>query len=381
MTPTEPTTDIETIATPSWITLDRAQFAQNIGVVRQHIGPRVKLMVAVKANAYGHGSRQIARICESNGVDWLAVASVSEAAVVRDAGVRLPILVLTALDVSQVALAQQLDLTAVVFDMEQGRSLADEAHRIGWQIPCHVKIDSGMSRLGLQQDEVLSSVTVLQALPGLRIEGLMTHFAVADEDENWTQQQLTRFMECVDILRSQGIAPALLHAGNSPAMLRDSRYHLDMVRPGLAMYGFAPSESVSLWPGMAPVLTWKTRISQVRTLAAGQYVGYGNQYRTSQTEQIAILPVGYADGFRRAPAGWQHVLIGGQAAPVVGRISMEKCAVRVDHIDPVQAGDEAVLIGRQGDATLTADQVAEWLGTIHYEVVTCLNDRIRRLVI
>jgi alanine racemase len=245
----------------------------------------------------------------------------------------------------------------------------------------HVKVDTGMGRLGLLPDRVLPFVREVGRLPGLALEGIFTHFSVADaEDLDYTRWQLARFQGVLERLAEAGVAWRYVHAANSAALLRLPAARFDMVRLGIAMYGLPPAPQVPLPAGFRPAMSWRTTVAQVKTLPPGSYVSYGNTYRTAGAETIAVIPVGYADGFRRAPTRWREVLVRGRRAPIVGRVCMDQTMIRVDHVPGVRVGDEVVLIGAQGDDAITADEVADWLGTINYEVVSEILARVPRRV-
>jgi alanine racemase len=238
-----------------------------------------------------------------------------------------------------------------------------------------------MGRLGLLPDQVVSFVGGIRDLPGLDLEGIFTHFSIADDkDLSYTRWQLDRFQEVLGQLAEIGANFRIVHCANSAALLRLPEARFDMVRLGLAMYGLQPSPSVVLPPGFRPALEWKTTIAQVKTLLPGSFVSYGNTYRTEGNETIAVIPVGYADGFRRAPTRWQSVLVHGRRAPIVGRVCMDQTMINVTHIPHVRVGDEVVLIGRQGTDAISAEEVAGWLGTINYEVVSEILARVPRVV-
>jgi alanine racemase len=237
-----------------------------------------------------------------------------------------------------------------------------------------------MGRLGLLPDQVIAFAEDVRHLPRLRLEGIFTHFSVADEESlDYTRWQLDQFRDVLARLEQIGVTFRQIHCANSAAALRLPQSHFNMVRIGLAMYGLQPSSHVSLPQGSRPALTWKTSVAQVKALPSGSYVSYGNTYRTTENETIAVIPVGYADGFRRAPTRWREVLVRGQRAPIVGRVCMDQTMLRVDHIPEVRVGDEVVLIGPQGGDEITAEEVAEWLGTINYEVVSEILARVPRL--
>jgi alanine racemase len=236
-----------------------------------------------------------------------------------------------------------------------------------------------MGRLGLLPEKATDFVHSVRSLPGLSLEGIFTHFSIADaSDLDYTRWQLERFEQVLEALKTLGITFPMVHAANSAALLRLPESRFSMVRLGLAMYGLAPSLAVSLPSGTRRALSWKTTIAQVKTLPRGSFVSYGNTYETKEEETIAVIPVGYADGFRRAPQHWGEVLVGGQRAPIVGNVCMDQTMINVSHIADVRVGDEVVLIGSQGDETITTEEIAERLDTINYEVVSVIMARVPR---
>ncbi|MEL6308091.1 MAG: alanine racemase [Chloroflexota bacterium] len=369
--------DENTFLRPSWIDIDVDAIANNVRIIKSHIGD-VELMAVVKADAYGHGAVMVARTALANGATQLAVASIAEAIELRDAGIRAPILVMTYAPAQTVRQAHQLDITLTVYDVEQAEQYDRVARTLSGKLKVHIKIDSGMGRLGILADEAMRAFRLFNALNNLEVEGVYTHFSSAEDDPDYTAYQVETFLEAIRPLRAAGIRVKYTHAANSPGTLASTDNHFNLVRPGVMLYGLPPSEETPLYEGMRPAMSWKTSVIQVKLFPAGHPIGYGRTYVTSDEELIAFLPVGYADGFRRSPNTWEYVLIKGQRAPVVGRISMEKVAVSVTHISNVRAGDEVVLLGKQGNEEITATMIADWLGTINYEVVSNILARVPR---
>ena len=366
---------------PTWVEVDLEAVAYNVRQVKETVGPEVEVLAVLKADAYGHGALTVARTALNNGASFCGVASVNEAIRLRDGGVNAPIL---ALGYTPAWLARDAllhDATLTLYDADLARAFSRTATDLRRTARVHVKVDTGMGRLGLLPDQVIPFVEEIRGLPGLDLEGIFTHFSVADDaDLAYTRWQLARFQEVLDQLAEIGVTFRLVHCANSAATLRLPEARFNMVRLGLAMYGLQPSPHVPLPPGFRPALAWKTTIAQVKHLPPGSYVSYGNTYRTEQEETIAVIPVGYADGFRRAPTRWQAVLVRGQRAPIVGRVCMDQTMIHVSHIPNVRVGDEVVLIGRQGGDAIAAEEVAEWLGTITYEVVSEILARVPRVV-
>jgi alanine racemase len=368
---------------PTWVEIDLEAVAGNVRQAQQIVGPGVGICAVLKADGYGHGAAGVAQTALNNGARMLAVACLAEAVTLRRAAIDAPILVLGYTPAWQARDTVRHDVTATVYDLDVARALSRAAADLNRPVRVHVKVDTGMGRLGLLPGAVLPFVQALWHLPGLAVEGIFTHFSVADsvqpEHVAHTRQQLAIFQGLLSSLADAGVRPPLVHAANSAAMLAlpDSRF--DMVRLGIALYGLAPSPAVPLPEGFCPVLRWKTQVAQVKGLPPDSPVSYGNTYRTAGETTIAVIPVGYADGFRRAPRHWGHVLVRGQRAPIVGRVTMDQTMLDVTHIPGVRQGDEVVLIGQQGDAEITVDQVAERLGTVSYEVVSEILARVPRV--
>jgi alanine racemase len=366
---------------PTWMEVDLEAVAYNVRQVKEIVGPEVEVLAVLKADAYGHGALTVARTALNNGASFCGVASVNEGTKLRDGGVDAPILVLGYTPAWLVREALLHDLTLTLYDAELARVFSRAASGLHRVARVHIKVDTGMSRLGLQPEEVVPFVQQVRDLPALEIEGIFTHFSVADApDLDYTLWQLRRFQQVLSDLAQIGTAPRYIHCANSAALLRLPESRFNMVRLGLAMYGLQPSPSVPLPAGFRPALTWKTTIAQVKRLPPGRFVSYGNTYQTTTEQTIAVIPVGYADGFRRAPTHWQAVLVRGQRAPVVGRVCMDQTMIDVTHIPNVRVGDEVVLIGHQGEDTISAEEVAEWLGTVNYEVVSEILARVPRVV-
>jgi Alr-MurF fusion protein len=368
---------------PTWLEVDLGAIGNNTRLVKELVGPDMRVLVSLKADAYGHGALRVARTVLRNGGEWLGVATVSEAAPLREAGVDAPILVFGYIAPWQAREVARLDLRATVYSLDTAQALSRAACDLGREVRVHVKLDTGMARLGLRAEDVAGVVAfceTLAALPGLRVEGVFTHFATADSaDQSYARRQLERFNAVLRALQAHGLRPPLVHAANSAAMLALPEARFDLVRPGVAIYGLHPSDEVRLPPAFRPALAFKTQVAQVKDIPPGEGISYGATYVTTTTTRIAVLPVGYADGFRRAPTNWGEVLVRGRRAPLLGRVCMDQCMVDVTHISGVRTGDEVVLIGRQGDDEITAEAVARRLGTIAYEVVAELLARVPRV--
>jgi len=368
---------------PTWLEIDLSAIANNTRAMKQLVGPDVRVLVSLKADGYGHGALKVARTALHNGASMLGVATVSEATPLREAGITAPILVFGYVPLWQMREAVRLDLTITLYTLDAARALSRAAMALGKTARVHVKVDTGMSRLGIRSeriDEILALLRAIRELPNLELEGLFTHFAKADSaDHTHAHLQLARFQEVLHRIELEGLRPPLVHAANSAATLMLPEARFDMVRPGIALYGLEPSPDVRLPEEFQPALAFKTQVAQVKLIPAGEGISYGGTFVTEQPTWIAVLPVGYADGFRRAPANWGSVLIHGQEAPLLGRVCMDQSMVDISHIPEVRVGDEVVLIGRQGNAALTAETVAQRLGTINYEVVAEILARVPRV--
>ncbi len=369
---------------PTWVAIDLNAIGNNTRLIKELVGPTVRVLVSLKADAYGHGALKVARTVMRNGASMLGVATVSEAVPLREAGITAPILVFGYVPPWQMREAVRLGLTVTLYSPEAAQALARAAQALDKMVKIHAKIDTGMGRLGVraeQLDAVLELVSAIDAhKPVLEFEGLYTHMASADaEDLSYSRLQLARFQRVLTLLEEHGLRPPIVHAANSAATLSLPEARFAMVRPGIAIYGLDPSEHIRLPQGFRAALSFKTLVAQVKMLPAGECVSYGCTYVTDRPTRIAVLPVGYADGFRRAPNNWGSVLLHGQEAPILGRVCMDQCMVDVTHIPQTRVGDEVVLIGQQGQATLSAEKVAQRLGTINYEVVSEILARVPRV--
>jgi alanine racemase len=365
---------------PTWLEVDLEAIAHNVRRVVEMVGPSVTVLAVLKADGYGHGALRVARTALNNGAGYLGVASINEGALLRQAGIAAPILVLGYTPAWQARELVLHGLSATVFNLDVARALSRAAAELDSQVRVHIKVDTGMGRLGLLPDEVVPFVLDLQSMPNLVMEGIFTHFSVADGDLAYTRSQIERLDRVLEALSQVGVGFPLVHAANSAAILTLPESHFNMVRLGIAMYGLQPSTQVRCPPDFRPALAFKTQVAQVKHLPSGSYVSYGNTYQTTGDQCIAVIPVGYADGFRRSPRHWGEVLVRGQRAPIVGRVCMDQTMIDVSGIPGVRQGDEVVLIGEQRGERITAEDVAERLGTINYEVVSEILARVPRVV-
>jgi alanine racemase len=364
----------------TWAEIDLDAIAHNARELKQLVGEKTELMAVVKANAYGHGAVPVAEAALENGASRLAVNRAVEGVQLRQAGITAPVLILGYTLPAQAETIVRWNLTPTVNTLEQAQALSAAALHQGKVLPIHVKVDTGLGRFGLLPDEVVNFVQALSALPGLVLEGIYTHFAIADAvDKTYTLQQFEIFRDVVRRLEEAGFTIPIKHVAGSAATLDLPGTHLDMVRCGITLYGLRPSDEVEPTIPLRPAMTLKSRVARVRTLPAGSSISYGRTYTTSEPTRVALVPVGYGDGYHRLISNRGQVLIRGQRAPIVGRVCMDQFVVKASHIPDVQQHDEVVLLGQQGDEEITAEEVATWAGTINYEVTTSILPRVTRV--
>jgi Alr-MurF fusion protein len=370
--------EIENPPRPTWAEIDLAASEYNIRRIRSLLAPSVKVLAMIKAEAYGHGMAGIARAAERAGASMLGFASLSEALALNNA--LLPRLVVGWTPGWLAESAIQNDVTCALIDLETAGEFARAAQALGKPARVHVKVDTGMHRLGFMPDEAVGAIEKIASMDGLILEGVFTHFAKADEsDPTYTVDQFGKFKRILSEVEARSIHIPIKHCANSPTILRFPEMHLDMVRPGIILHGLHPSDEVLCPTDFKPVLTLKSMIASVKLLPPGSPVSYGGTYITQGYERIAVVPIGYADGFRRRPNNWGEVLVRGQRAPIVGRVCMDQCMINVTHLPEVKMGDEVVLIGAQGDDRIRAEDVAVKLGTNNYETVSLIMARVPRI--
>lgn len=367
---------------PTYVEIDLAAIATNVGLACRLAGPGTQVMAVVKGDAYGHGAVPVAKVALAAGATWLGVAIPEEAVPLREAGIASRILVLGPIAPDQADLVAAHDLDQCVSDLGQVEALDRAARARGRVLALHLKVDTGMGRVGLRPREVRGVAEKICALHSVRLAGLMTHFAEAEADEpGFAREQLARFAEAARDLAAvpQGGMP-LRHAANSGALLFLPEARLDLVRPGIMLYGYHPrGPRGGPEPPLRPALRLRTAISQIRDVAQGESVSYGRTFVAPRDLRVATLPVGYADGCGRLLSNRGQVLIRGQRVPIVGRVCMDMTMVDVSGLPDVRVNDEAVLIGRQGTDEITADEVAELQGTISYEVLCRIGPRVPRV--
>jgi alanine racemase len=354
----------------------------NTRALKAWLGDAVELMAVVKANAYGLGARAFAATALDSGATWLGVAVVDEGIQLRQAGIRQPILVMGYASPSEAGAAVAYHLTLTVNSIELAQALDNISFQCRVNSAVHLKLDSGLIRYGRPAAQLEDLALAVKGMHNLYIEGLYTHFANADEpDLSFVASQLERFNTVRHELAARGIRPSVLHAANSAATITAPASHFNLVRCGLLLHGLYPSPAVAAASEIAftPVLTLRSRIARLSEIGRGDTVGYGRTFVATRPTLVATVPIGYADGYHRKLGGRASVLIGGQRAPLIGRISMDQCAADVTDIPAVREGDEVIIVGSQGDAYIGLDELAELSETISYELSCALAPRVPRL--
>ncbi|NOX37447.1 MAG: alanine racemase [Calditrichaeota bacterium] len=377
----------------TWVEISESAYVQNLKFFRKRIGTGVELAVVVKANAYGHGWQQIAHLAARHGADSFCVHSLDEALKLRSAGFQQDVLIMSHVPFARLEEAIRGKFRLVIFNQEDLVAVDAASRRLGIPVRIHLKLETGTYRQGIDADHLPGFLDALQQMSFVQLEGVYTHFANIEDTTNhdYAWLQLTRFQEMLQTIRERGVHPLKKHTACSAAILLFPETHFDMVRLGISQYGLWPSRETFVSykirftengeDVLQPVLTWKTRVVQIKDVPAESTIGYGRTYQTTRPTRIAVLPVGYSDGYDRRLSNQSYVLIRGKRAPVRGRICMNLTMVDVTDIPGVQLEDEVVLIGRQGNEQIRADDLAGMIGTIHYEVVTRINWDIPRIVV
>jgi len=354
----------------TWTEVNLDAIAQNVKNIKKLIGKKKELMAVVKGNAYGHDILEISSVVLENGATRLAVARLEEAIFLRKAGITVPILVLGLTLKPQAESLVSYDITPTVCEFEMIEKLSESAVQMNKMTKIHLKVDTGMGRIGIFPDDVLRFIKRIKTLKKVEIEGIFTHFSVADEkDKFYTEEQFRKFIEILTILEKEGIKIPIKHVGNSATLLDLPHMWLDMVRPGLAIYGLYPSKEVKKTINLIPAQQFKTKIVFIKELPRGESISYGRIYITKRRMRVASLPVGYADGYNRLLSNQGEVLVRGQRVPIIGRVCMDQCMIDVTNLTQVEIGDEVVLWGRQGEEMITVEEIAQKIRTINYEIV------------
>lgn len=367
---------MSTDALALWAEVDLGCIRRNVARIKQMLQPGAALLAVVKANAYGHGEVEAAEAAIDGGADWLGVARVDEGAALRRAGIDRPILLLAQPPLSALPAAAEYKLTPTVYTEQAARAWAVQAS--GGRLPCHLKVDTGMHRYGVPFDQAGDFIDLIRSIDGLELQGIWTHFAVADDVANaFTAQQHKLFVELLDNLGPK-VDGLIRHMSNSAGSLTFPEAHLDMVRPGIAIYGICPVRELIDTLKLEPAMSLKSRVGMVKRLPAGEAISYGQRYTLSRPGLVATVPCGYADGLRRSLSNLGEVLIRGKRYLISGTITMDHFLVDLGD-DEVKVGDEVVILGRQGSEEVTAQEMADRLDTIPYEVVCGISARVRRI--
>ena len=380
----------------TWAEVDLDAIAANIRALKGMLDPECRLMAVVKADGYGHGSTEVARTALKHGAENLAVARLSEGVQLRQDGITAPILVFGYAPPGNLHRFLEHDLTPTVYSVATARAYSKILSNSGRNLSIHIKIDSGMGRLGFLPDKwetgdltladdkhLIERLQSIANLDNISIEGVYTHFAAADSaDKAYSEKQICQFRSILEQLKSAGTEFEIRHAANSAATIELPDTHLDMVRPGISIYGFYPSDEVDKsLISLTPAMTLKTRIIQLKRVPAGFSISYGMTYTTDRPTTIATVPLGYADGYNRKLSSTGHMLVRGKRVPIVGRVCMDLTMLDVGSVPDVEMEDEVVAFGKQGDAEISADEVAATLCTINYEIVSSLTARVPKVYV
>lgn len=375
----------------AWAEIDLDAIKANVREVRKKVGRDRRICAVVKADAYGHGAPRVARAALAAGADVLAIATVDEGVRLREEGIgyEVPILMLSEPPISAIPVILDHRITPAVTTLDFALMLGEEADRRGEVADFHLKVNTGMNRIGILYNEVVEFLDTISFHRGLHLAGTFTHFATADENGDWDfREQLSRFTDAVNGMREAGFDPGIVHCANSASIIRYPEAYFDMVRMGIILYGLHPSQVTYGMMKLTPAMSIHARVTHVKEPPVGEGVSYGLTYRVPGNTQIATLPIGYADGLHRALSGKMDVLYHGKRMPQVGRICMDQMMFEVDsrqsmfdRVPPVQIGDEVVIIGAQGDDRITLDMMAEAVGTINYELACAFGMRLAKLYV
>ena len=365
---------------PTWVEIDLNILRHNLSAIKKQVWPDKKIMGVVKADAYGHGDYEVSRVLLNNGVEMLSVAILEEGIQLRDVGIKAPLLLFGGIFEEQIDTIIHHSLTPTIYDVKLAGILSEKARSLNKIVKVHVYVDTGMGSIGVRYDKAAEFVKCIKDMKNLFIEGIYTHCACSDEKETgYTNLQIKRFKDVLTALDAINIHIPLKHMANSGAIMNYPDSYFNMIRIGLSLYGYYPSEEVSRDIRISPVMTFKTKIIHIKDMGHGDTVGYGRTYKIINPTRVATLPVGYADGYNRLHSNQGEVIIRGTKAPVIGRVCMDQCFVDVSDIEGVSVGDEVILYGSQGQETISAESVARQLHTIPYEITCNVSKRVPRI--
>lgn len=367
---------------PTWVEIDLNALRHNLFAIQKKIGPQVKIMGIVKADAYGHGDYEISRVLLKHGVTMLGIAILEEGIQLRDKGIRAPLLLFGGIFEEQIDTIIHYHLIPSVYDLQLAGVLSKRAQYYQKTVNVHVYVDTGMGSIGVRYDKAVAFVKSLYDMKNLSVGGIYTHCSCSDEKESaYTDLQISRFRDVLARLDEIKIPIAVRHMANSGAIIGHPHAYFTMVRPGLSLYGLYPSDEVSRDIGIRPVMSLKTRVIHIKEMEPGDTVGYGRAHTVTKPARVATLPFGYDDGYNRLLSGQGQVIIRGTRAPIIGRICMDQCFVDVSHVQGSTVGDEVVVYGSQGQETISIETVAKQLNTIPYEVACHVSKRVPRISI
>ena len=366
---------------PVWAEVDLKAIENNIKEIKR-VAKDKEIIAVVKAGAYGHGALDVVPVLLKNGADRLAVAVITEAIELREAGINVPILILGYTPISFADDIINYDIEQTVFDLNYAKELSKAALRLGKKAKIHISLDTGMGRIGfIPNEESINAIEEISKLDGIEITGMFTHFSTADEaDKNYTREQFEKYKWTVDQLEKRDINVGIKHVANSATIIDLEEYYYDAIRPGIILYGYYPSNEVNKEKiKIRPALTLKSHVIHLKEVKEGTYISYGRKYVTKGIEKIATLPIGYADGYTRLLSGKVKVIINNKLVPVVGRICMDQCMVNVSELDSVKVGDEVILLGETENCKYNADDIAKEIDTISYEILCMIGKRVPRV--
>ncbi|MBC7329935.1 alanine racemase [bacterium] len=359
-----------------WAEIDLNAIIHNLKQIQRFVGENVKVMAVVKADAYGHGIEEVAKAISSQGNFYFGVSSLQEGIKLREAGIKSPIVNLLPTLPEDIKETIHWNITPIISNGKIAHLINEESKRQGRICPVHIKIDTGMGRLGISPDVALDFVLRFREYENLSLEGIYTHFASADSDLDFTKHQLSIFLEVLKEIRERGIEIPLKHCANSAAIFSLKDSHLDMVRPGIALYGINPTQNGAV--GLLPAMSVKAKVIEVKDLPAGHSISYGRTYILPRKSRVAVIGIGYAQGFFRSFSNKGNVLIKGKRAPILGVVCMDQMVVDVSEIEGVELGEEVVIMGRQGEEEITPWELAKFSETIPYEILTSLGHQLPR---
>ncbi len=366
-----------------WAEVDLEALRGNLAWIRHRVGPRVKIMTVVKADAYGHGLKQIAALLMQSGTDIFGVANLAEARAIQSVGKGWPVLMLGACLPAEIESAVADGVRPTLSTVAEAKLFSRAATKLKKVVRAHIKVDTGMGRLGVAPEQARSLILRVGRLPGMKIEGLFTHYAAVEDDADFSRRQRKQFQKLLDELTQEQISFPLIHANNSGALLHEPDSLFTLVRPGLLVYGIVPAGKrrvdSELQGRLQPALSLKCRVGLVKVIAAGTPLSYGRTFVAPRAMRVATLTAGYGDGYLRAASNRARVLVGGKRCRVLGRVTMDQMLVDVSRLVNVRVGDEAVLMGRQGRDEIAARELAGWCGTVPWEVLTNISYRVPRI--